>query len=91
MRERLDDSGFTDPRLTYENGIVLGPAAKNLRDPLDFLFPADSGIKLICTGRRSQINAKLVKGGSSRLCSAPAATLTLLYRLSQDVEGLDSV
>jgi len=38
-------------RFTYEHGIVLGAAGKDLNNPSNLFIAADDGIKLACRAR----------------------------------------
>jgi hypothetical protein len=47
LRQTLDDGGLADPRLADEDGVVLGPAAEDLLDALQFVLTPDQGVELI--------------------------------------------
>lgn len=44
LSQSFSDSRLADARRADEDRIVLSPAAKDLDDPTDFLFPADDRI-----------------------------------------------
>src|SRR6185312_9651290 len=51
----FDDSRFANAGLTNKNRIILGSAAENLNDPLDFLFPPHQRIKLAFERRLGKV------------------------------------
>ncbi len=53
----LADAGFTD-----EDGVVLGPAAQDLNDPVDFVLSAHHRIKLAFGGELGQVAAEFIQG-----------------------------
>jgi hypothetical protein len=57
--EAFDDGGFADAGLADEDGIVLGAAAEDLNDALQFLIAADEGIELGIHGGLGEVAGEL--------------------------------
>ena len=62
LSKSLDNRGLSDPGLTDENGIVLGPPAEDLRHSTNFLFPADDRIHFPFLRNLRKIPAKRLEG-----------------------------
>ena len=58
LGEAFDDGGLAHAGFADEHGIVLGAAAENLDDALDFVLAADDGIELALAGQFGQVAAK---------------------------------
>ncbi len=63
MGQALRDGRLADTRLADERRVVLGPAAQDLDDALDFLLASDDRIELAEAGRFGQVDAELVDRG----------------------------
>src|ERR1700687_385260 len=59
LGQPLDDGSFADAGLADQNWIVLGAAAEDLDDAVNFAFAADQGIELVVHGGLGQIARKL--------------------------------
>ncbi len=59
LRQSFDDCGFANARFSDEHRIVLGAAAKNLDDSIDFRFAPDKRVERAFGSGQSQIAAKL--------------------------------
>ncbi len=51
LGQALDDGGFAHAGLAEEHRVVLGAAAKDLDDALDFALAADDGVHFALCGR----------------------------------------
>ena len=71
LRQALDDGRLADAGLADEDGIVLGPAAEDLDDALEFLIAADQRIELVVHGGLGQVARKL--GQQARFAVARAS------------------
>ena len=59
LRQAFDDGRFANARLADQHRIILGAAAQNLDDALDFAFASDQRIELTFGSRLRQIAAEL--------------------------------
>src|SRR5215218_2315055 len=59
LGEPFNDCGLANARLTDQDRIVFGAAAKNLYDAFDLGFTADQWIELVVCSVVSQITGKL--------------------------------
>ncbi len=64
LGEAFDNGGFTYAGFTDENGVVLGAAAQDLDDALDFVFAADDRIEFALASEFGQVATKGFEGGS---------------------------
>ncbi len=55
LSEPLNDRRLADTGLTNEHRVVLGPADKDLNNPLDLLRATDHGIQLVLAGQLRQV------------------------------------
>jgi hypothetical protein len=58
LREAFDDSGLAHAGLADQYRIVLGAAAQNLNDALDFVFAPDEWIQRAFRSRLRQVTAE---------------------------------
>ena len=63
LGEAFDDGGLADAGFAEEHGIVLGAAAENLDDALDFAFAADDRIHFAFAGDFGQVASKGLERG----------------------------
>ena len=61
LRQALGDGGLADAGLADQAGIVLGPAAEDLDDPVDLLLAPDDRVELVFTRHPGEIAAVLVE------------------------------
>jgi hypothetical protein len=57
LRQALHDGGFTDPRLTNQDGVVLRATRQHLDHPTNLFVAADDRIELALLGQSRQIPA----------------------------------
>jgi hypothetical protein len=67
LGQAFDDRGLAHAGLAEQDGVVLGPPAQHLDDPLDLVGPADHGVELALAGQFGQVAAEAVQGGGLRL------------------------
>ena len=58
LGEPLDDGRLADAGLAEQHGIVLGAAAEDLDDALDFVLAADDRVQLALPGQVGQVAAE---------------------------------
>ena len=63
LRQALDDGGLAHASLAEQHRIVLGAAAQNLDDALDFVFAADDRVHFALAGDFGQVAAKGLERG----------------------------
>ena len=63
LSQSFDDGGFANTSFTDEDGIVFGPAAEDLDDPLDFALPPDDWIHFAFLSEFGQVAAEGAQGG----------------------------
>ena len=63
LRQTFDDGGLAHARFAEQNGIVLGAAAENLDDALDFVFAADDRVHLALARDFREVAAKRLERG----------------------------
>ena len=61
LRQAFDDGRLANAGLADQHRIVLGAAAENLHDALDFAFTADQRIELAVHGSLRQVARKLAQ------------------------------
>jgi hypothetical protein len=70
LRQPFDDRRLADARLADEHGVVLGPAAQHLLDPLELVLAADQRIELVLHRRFGEVAAEF---GQQRRLLSPAS------------------
>ena len=75
------------PGSPTSTGVVLGAAAENLDDPLEFLVAAHHRVELVGPGGVGQVNAQIVEGGGLGV-GAAGLPLPLAGGVAQDAVGL---
>ena len=78
LRQAFHNRGLAYAGLANQHRVVLGPAAKDLNRPVDFLVATDQRIELIIHGRLREIAREL--GEQRRLAVALRLGLHLLLR-----------
>ena len=73
LGQALDDGGLADAGLAEQHGVVLGAAAEDLDDALDFVLPADDRVELALAGQLGQVAAEAVQGRGLGLALAGGA------------------
>ena len=68
LGDALRYRGLTDSRLTYQNRIVLGPPAEDLKNPSDLFIPADDRIELSLRRPLVEIDGKPAEVFKSVFC-----------------------
>ena len=63
LGEALDDGGLADAGFAEEHGVVLGAAAEDLDDAVDFVGPADDRVELALAGEFREVAPKLSRAG----------------------------
>ena len=63
LRQTFDDGGLAHARFAEEHGIVLGAAAENLNDALDFVLAPDDRIHFALAGDFRQVAAEGLQRG----------------------------
>ena len=58
------NGGFTHPRFTHQEGVVLAAPAQGLDDPFQFLVPTDEGINLALQGQGIQVDGVVFQGAA---------------------------
>ena len=63
LRQAFDDGRLAHARFAEQHGIVLGAAAENLDDALDFVFAADDRVHVAFAGDFREVAAKRLERG----------------------------
>ncbi len=63
LGQTFDNGGLADARFAEQHRIVLGAAAENLDDALDFVFAADDRVHLAFAGDFGQVTAERLQRG----------------------------
>ena len=80
LRQALDDGGLADARLADQHRIVLGAAAENLDDPLQFVVAPDQRIERVVHGGLGEVAAEL---GQQRAFLGPGGRHLFALRTRQ--------
>src|SRR5262249_28340621 len=64
LSQPINDSGFSDARLTNKSGIVFRATREDLNDTLNLLMTTNNGIKCTGAGSGGQVHAHLIDGRS---------------------------
>ena len=63
LRQAFDDGGLADAGFAEQHGVVLGAAAENLDDALDFVLAADDGSSSPFARQFRQVAAERLERG----------------------------
>ncbi len=61
--QALGDGALAHARFPDKQGVVLLPAAQDLRNPLNFLFPAYNRVELVLLGQAGKVPPEIVQYG----------------------------
>src|SRR5690606_33131731 len=75
LGEPFDDGRLAHTRFAEEHGIVLGPAAKNLNGPLDFLRATDHRVELSLSREFREVPSKAIESRGAATITSAALSL----------------